>query len=89
MPHRLRTGRRARLENYRSINALAEAVNSLYKAEVIHKSGPWRSLDQVEFATAKWVHWWNQKRLHSAVGDVPPAEFGAIYYRQQQAAATA
>ena len=43
----------------------------MYKAEVIHKSGPWRSLDQVEFATAKWVHWWNQKRLHSAVGDVP------------------
>jgi putative transposase len=66
-------------------NALAEAVNGLYKAEVIHKSGPWRSLDHVEFATAKWVHWWNQKRLHSTVGNVPPAEFEAIYYRQQQA----
>jgi putative transposase len=70
-------------------NALAEAVNGLYKAEVIHKSGPWRSLDQVEFATAKWVHWWNQNRLHSAVGDVPPAEFEASYYRQQLAAAAA
>jgi putative transposase len=70
-------------------NALAEAVNGLYKAEVIHKNGPWRSLDQVEFATAKWVHWWNQKRLHSAIGDVPPAEFEDIYYRQQQASAAA
>jgi putative transposase len=70
-------------------NALAEAVNGLYKAEVIHKDGPWCSLDQVEFATAKWVHWWNQKRLHSAIGDVPPAEFEDIYYRQQQASAAA
>src|ERR1041385_7874133 len=52
-------------------NVLAEAVNGLYKAEVIHKSGPWRSLDQVEFATAKWVHWWNHKGLHGAVGDMP------------------
>jgi putative transposase len=66
-------------------NALAEAVNGLYKAEVIHKSGPWRSLDQVEFATANWVQWWNQKRLHGAIGDMPPAEFEAIYYRQHAA----
>jgi putative transposase len=70
-------------------NALAEAVNGLYKAEVIHKSGPWRALDQVEFATAKWVYWWNHKRLHSAVGDMPPAEFETIYYRQQHTAAAA
>ncbi len=70
-------------------NALAEAVNGLYKAEVIHKSGPWRSLDHVEFATAKSVHWWNQKRLHSAVGDMPPAEFEALYYRQMQPAVAA
>jgi putative transposase len=68
-------------------NALAEAVNGLYKAEVIHKSGPWHSLDQVEFATAKWVHWWNQNRLHGAIGDMPPAEFETLYYRQQQAVA--
>jgi putative transposase len=65
-------------------NALAEAVNGLYKAEVIHKGGPWRSLDQVEFATANWVHWWNHKRLHGAIGDMPPAEFEASYYRQLQ-----
>jgi putative transposase len=70
-------------------NALAEAVNGLYKAEVIHKSGPWRSLDQVEFATAKWVHWWNHERLHSAIGNVPLPEYEAIYYRQQQATAAA
>jgi putative transposase len=70
-------------------NALAEAVNGLYKAEVIHKSGPWRSLDQVEFATANWVHWWNQKRLHGAIGDMPPAEFEAIYYHQHAAPAAA
>ena len=70
-------------------NALAEAVNGLYKAEVIHKSGPWRSLDQVEFAIAKWVHWWNRKRLHGAIGDMPPAEFETLYDRQQQAVAAA
>jgi putative transposase len=70
-------------------NALAEAVNGLYRAEVIHKSGPWRSLDQVEFATAKWVHWWNHKRLHSAIGNLPRAEFEVLDYRQQEAAVAA
>jgi putative transposase len=45
-------------------NALAEAVNGLYKAELIRKNGPWRSLEQVELATAEWVDWWNQRRLH-------------------------
>jgi putative transposase len=69
-------------------NALVEAVNGLYKAEVIHKSGPWRSLDQVEFATAKWVHWWNHNRVHSAVGDMPPAEFEALYYDSNQKVST-
>ncbi len=63
-------------------NALAEAVNGLYKAEVIRKSGPWRSLEQVELATAEWVDWWNHRRLHSAIGDVPPAEFEAHYHQQ-------
>ena len=46
-------------------NALAEAVNGLYKAELIRKRGPWRSLEQVELATAEWVNWWNQRRLPS------------------------
>jgi putative transposase len=67
-------------------NALAEAVNGLYKAEVIRKSGPWRSLEHVELATAEWVDWWNNRRLHGAIGDVPPAEFEADYHRQRAAA---
>jgi putative transposase len=66
-------------------NALAEAVNGLYKAEVIRKRGPWRSLEQVELATAEWVDWWNHRRLHSAIGDVPPAEFEAVYHQQHAA----
>jgi putative transposase len=70
-------------------NALAEAVNGLYKAEVIRKSGPWRSLEQVELATAEWVDWWNQRRLHGAIGDIPPAEFEALYYHQYKAAEAA
>ena len=56
-------------------NALAEAVNALYKAEVIHCRGPWRGLDSVERATLEWVDWYNNRRLHSAIGHVPPAEF--------------
>jgi putative transposase len=66
-------------------NALAEAVNGLYKAEVIRKTGPWRSLEQVELATAAWVDWWNHRRLHGAIGDVPPAEFEAHYHHQREA----
>ena len=67
-------------------NALAEAVNGLYKAEVIRKCGPWRSLEQVELATAEWVNWWNHQRLHGAIGDLPPAEFEALYHQQRDAA---
>jgi putative transposase len=67
-------------------NALAETVNGLYKAEVIRKNGPWRSLEQVELATAEWVDWWNHRRLHGAIGDIPPVEFEALYYQQREAA---
>jgi putative transposase len=63
-------------------NALAEAVNGLYKAELIGRQGPWRTAEQVELATLAWVGWWNQRRLHGAIGDIPPAEHEAIYYRQ-------
>lgn len=63
-------------------NALAEAVNGLYKAELIGRRGPWRGAEQVELATLEWVTWWNERRLHGAVGDIPPAEYEAIYYRQ-------
>jgi putative transposase len=58
-------------------NALAESVNGLFKAELINRHGPWRSVEQVERATAEWVAWWNGHRLHGACGDVPPAEFEA------------
>jgi putative transposase len=66
-------------------NALAEAVNGLYKAEVIRKRGPWRSLEQVELATAEWVNWWNHRRLHSALSNMPPADFEALYHHQRAA----
>ncbi len=65
-------------------NALAETVNGLYKAEVIHRQRSWRSLEHVELATAAWVYWWNHTRLHSAIGNVPPAEYEALYYRQHE-----
>jgi putative transposase len=60
-------------------NALAETVIGLYKAELIRRRGPWRSVERVELATAEWVSWWNTRRLHSACGDVPPDEFEAAY----------
>ena len=52
-------------------NALAETVNGLYKAELIYRRGPWKTIEQVELATAAWVHWWNQRRLHGACGKIP------------------
>jgi putative transposase len=64
-------------------NALAEAVNALYKAELIRHRGPWRTAEQVELATCGWVQWWNQHRLHGALGQVPPAEYEQAYYREQ------
>ena len=70
-------------------NALAETVNGLYKAELINRQGPWRTVEQVELETAAWVHWWNTERLHSACGDVPPAEYEAAYWASQQVAAAA
>jgi putative transposase len=65
-------------------NALAETVNGLYKTEVIRRQGPWRHVDEVELATLAWVHWFNTTRLHSSLGDIPPAEFEQTHYRQQQ-----
>ena len=65
-------------------NALAEAVNGLYKAELIRRRGPWRTASQVELATLEWVGWWNQRRLHGALDHIPPAEHEALYYRQLQ-----
>jgi len=65
-------------------NALAESVNGLYKAEVIHRQS-WRSLEQVELATAEWVEWWNQRRLHTAIDDLPPVDYEARYHQQHEA----
>ena len=66
-------------------NAIAETVNGLFKAELIRRHGPWRTVESVELATLSWVDWWNQRRLHGACNDVPPAEFEARYYAQQPA----
>jgi hypothetical protein len=63
-------------------NALAEVVNGLYKLELICKRDPWRTLEHVELATAERVDWWNNQRLHSAIGDVPPVEYEAAYYHK-------
>ena len=61
-------------------NALAETINGLYKAEVIHRRGPWKSFEAVEFATLEWVDWFNHRRLMRPIGDIPPAEAEERYY---------
>ena len=61
-------------------NALAESVIGLFKTEVVRKQGSWKSFGQLELATARWVDWYNHRRLHSSIGEVPPAEFEASYY---------
>jgi putative transposase len=61
-------------------NALAETINGLYKAEVIHRRGPWRSFEAVEFATLEWVDWFNNRRLLEPIGNIPPAEAEDRYY---------
>lgn len=61
-------------------NALAETINGLYKAEVIHRRGPWRSYEAVEFATLEWVDWFNNRRLLEPIGNIPPAEAEERYY---------
>ncbi len=66
-------------------NALAETINGLYKTEVIRRKGPWRSLEDVEFATLQWVHWFNNHRLLEPIGDIPPAEFEGLYWLEQAA----
>lgn len=60
-------------------NALAETTMGLYKTELIKRSGPWRTPEQVELATLEWIDWWNHRRLHEAIGHVPPAEKKAMY----------
>lgn len=62
-------------------NALAETIIGLFKAEVIHRDGPWRGLDDVEYATLEWVDWFNNRRLLEPIGYVPPVEFEATYHQ--------
>jgi transposase InsO family protein len=63
-------------------NALAETINGLYKAELIHRRGPWKTREAVELATLNWVSWFNHHRLMEGLGYIPPAEAEANYYRQ-------
>jgi putative transposase len=61
-------------------NALAETINGLYKTEVIRRRGPWKSIEDVEYATLEWVDWFNNRRLLEPIGYIPPAEFEQEYY---------
>jgi transposase InsO family protein len=70
-------------------NALAESVIGLYKTEVIRRRGPWRCLEDVEFATLEWTDWFNHRRLLEPIGDMPPAEREAIYYAETESAVPA
>jgi transposase InsO family protein len=65
-------------------NALAETIFGLYKTEVIRRNGPWRNIEEVEFATLEWVAWFNNRRLLGPIGNIPPAEFEALYYERQE-----
>jgi transposase InsO family protein len=70
-------------------NALAETINGLYKAEVIWRKGPWRSFEAVEYATLEWIDWFNNRRLLTSIGDIPPAEAEAAYYASLEETAIA
>jgi transposase InsO family protein len=64
-------------------NARAETINGLYKAEIIHRRGPWKTREAVELATLEWVSWFNHHRLLESIGYIPPAEAEASYWCQQ------
>lgn len=65
-------------------NALAETINGLYKTELIKPRKPWRTIEEVELATAEWVDWFNHRRLYEYCGDIPPVDLEAAYYAQHQ-----
>jgi len=67
-------------------NAMAESAIGLYKSELIWRQGPWRNPDQLEIATLEYVDWFNHRRLHGAIGHVPPAEFEELFYASNQEA---
>jgi putative transposase len=70
-------------------NALAETIIGLYKTELIRRRGPWRALDEVEYATLEWVDWFNHRRLLEPIGHVPPAEFEATHHQREDPSRTA
>jgi transposase InsO family protein len=70
-------------------NALAESIIGLYKTEVIRARGPWKNIDEVEYATLEWVDWFNNKRLLEPIGNIPPAELEKAYYEQLKGQAKA
>ena len=66
-------------------NAMAETINGLYKTELVRKKGPWKSIEALELETLNWVTWFNRSRLLEPIGNIPPAEFEALYERSQEA----
>jgi putative transposase len=70
-------------------NALAESVVGLFKTELIRMKGPWRTLEQLELAAAEWIDWYNNRRLHGSIDDLPPREYEAAYYAGREAPAIA
>jgi putative transposase len=64
-------------------NAMAEAFNSLFKAELVRNKGPWRGIDDLEIAVAEYIDWYNHRRLHGELGLVPPAEYEALHHAHQ------
>jgi putative transposase len=69
-------------------NALAEAFNSLFKAELVRNRGPWKGIDDLEIAVAEYIDWFNHRRLHGEIGLIPPAEHEDNFYRHNTAATT-
>ena len=70
-------------------NALAETIIGLYKTELVRRHGPWRGIDEVEYATLEWVDWFNHRRLLGPIGYVPPAEFEAAFRREEDPSSSA
>ena len=67
-------------------NAMAEALNSIYKAELVRNLGPWNGIDDLEIATTEYIDWYNNDRLHGELDHVPPVEYEANYYTKTPAA---
>jgi transposase InsO family protein len=65
-------------------NALAESFNGLYKTELIHRKGPWRNVEHVEWETLRYIEWFNNRRIHESLEYVPPVEFETRYYASNE-----